>query len=172
MFTRRTTPRTDRWRRLTDGERDLAAQVFGDSLDAGRVRLLAIPFWNRAFVAGGGLIVWPTRAMRPDFAAPDAPVAEQAVFVHELVHVWQAQRGLNLLFAKLRAGDGPAAYAYDLAGRPRFATLNLEQQAMVVEDAFRRLHGAAAPHAALAYAAVLEDALPDLATRLGGRFDA
>jgi hypothetical protein len=171
MLTRPEALRSSRWRRLTDGERDLAAQVFGDSLDAGRVRLLAIPFWNRAFVAGGGLIVWPIRAMRPDFAAPDAQVAEQAVFVHELVHVWQAQHGLNLLFAKLRAGDGPAAYAYDLADRPRFATLNLEQQAMVVEDAFRRLHGAAAPHAALAYAAVLEDSLPDLATRLGGRFE-
>lgn len=172
MPARPETPRSGRWRRLTEGERDLAAQVFGASLDAGRVRLLAIPFWNRAFVAGGGWIVWPARAMRPDFAAPDVPLAEQAVFVHELVHVWQAQHGLNLLFAKLRAGDGPGAYAYDLAGEVRFAGLNLEQQAMVVEDAFKRLHGVAGAHAALAYAAVLEDALPDLATRLGGRFDA
>ncbi|EJL31515.1 hypothetical protein PMI01_02811 [Caulobacter sp. AP07] len=172
MRARPETSRPGRWRRLTQGERDLAAQVFGAGLDAGRVRVLAIPFWSRAFAASGGLIVWPARAMRPDFAAPEVPVAEQAVFVHELVHVWQAQRGLNLLLAKLRAGDGPAAYAYDLDGEARFAALNLEQQAMVVEDAFRRLHGAAAPHAALAYAAVLEDALPDLATRLGGRLDA
>ena len=167
MLTPAKPPRLGRWRRLALGERALAAQVFGDSLDAGRVRVLAIPLWTRAFVAGGGLIVWPARAMRADFAAADAPVAVQAMFVHELVHVWQAQHGLNLLLAKLRAGDGPAAYAYDLAGRPRFATLNLEQQAMVVEDAFKRLHGAAAPHAASAYAAVLEDALPVLATRLG-----
>jgi hypothetical protein len=163
------TLRPGRWRRLAQGERALAAQVFGDSLDAGRVRLLAIPFWTRPFVAGGGLMVWPARTARADFAAPDAPVAEQAMFVHELVHVWQAQHGLNLLLAKLRAGDGPDAYAYDLAGRPRFSALNLEQQAMVVEDAFRRLHGDAAPHAALAYAAVLEDALPVLATRLNRR---
>jgi hypothetical protein len=166
MLTRPETLRSGRWRRLVQGERALAARVFGDGLDAGRVRVLAIPFWNRPFVAGGGLIVWPASATRPDFAAPDVPVAEQAMFVHELVHVWQAQHGLNLLLAKLRAGDGPAAYAYDLAGQPRFAALNLEQQAMVVEDAFKRLHGAAAPHAAPAYAAVLEDALPDLATRL------
>jgi len=168
MQMRHTSPRPAPWRRLTEGERALAAAVFGGALDAGRVRLLAIPFWSRAFVAGGGLIVWPARAWRRDFAAPDAPLAEQAVFVHELVHVWQAQNGLNLLLAKLKAGDGPAAYAYDLASPAGFAALNLEQQAMVVEDAFKRLHGAAAPHAALAYAAVLEDALPDLATRLGG----
>ena len=172
MPARSETPRSGRWRRLTEGERDLAAQVFGASLDAERVRLLAIPFWNRAFVAGGGWIVWPARAMRPDFAAPDVPLAEQAVFVHELVHVWQAQHGLNLLFAKLRAGDSPGAYAYDLAGEVRFAGLNLEQQAMVVEDAFKRLNGASAPHEARAYAAVLESALPDLATRLSRRWDA
>jgi len=172
MQTRHTTPRPTAWRRLTQGERALGEAVFGGALDAGRVRLLAIPFWTRAFVAGGGLIVWPARAWRPDFAAPEVPLGEQAVFVHELVHVWQAQNGLNLLLAKLRAGDGPATYAYDLSGSARFATLNLEQQAMVVEDAFKRLHGAAAPHAALAYAAVLEDALPDLATRLGGSLKA
>lgn len=172
MPTRPEIPRPGRWRRLAPGERALAARVFGDRLDAGRVRVLAIPFWTRAFVAGGGLIVWPARVARADFAAPDTPLDEQAMFVHELVHVWQAQHGLNLLLAKLRAGDGPDAYAYDLAGRPRFAALNLEQQAMVVEDAFRRLHGAAAPHAAPAYAAVLEDALPVLATRLAGRLDA
>ncbi len=123
-------------------------------------------------MAGGGLVVWPQRRRRTDFADPAVSVAEQAVFIHELVHVWQAQHGLNLLLAKLRAGDGPAAYAYDLAGAPAFATLNLEQQAMVVEDAFKRAHGLAAPHAARAYAAVLETVLPNLASRLARTMDA
>jgi hypothetical protein len=120
MLARSETLRSGRWRRLAAGECALAARVFGQDLDAGRVRLLAVPLWSRAFVAGGG----------------------------------------------------PAAYAYDLAAGVRFAALNLEQQAMVVEDAFRRLNGLAAPHAADLYAAVLEDALPDLASRLRRSWDA
>jgi hypothetical protein len=172
MLARSETLRSGRWRRLAAGECALAARVFGQDLDAGRVRLLAVPLWSRAFVAGGGLIVWPSQAARRDFTADGVSATEQAMFVHELVHVWQAQHGLNLLLAKLRAGDGPAAYAYDLAAGVRFAALNLEQQAMVVEDAFRRLNGLAAPHAADLYAAVLEDALPDLASRLRRSWDA
>ena len=141
-------------RRLTAGERALAAEWFGGGLDAGRVRILAIPVWNRAFVAGPGLIVWPRVSARPDFSAPDTPLRTQAVFVHELTHVWQAQNGVSLLLAKLRAGDSAASYAYDLAVSPQFAALNIEQQAMVVEHAFLASRGGRAPHPAEAYAAL------------------
>ncbi|MBX3482938.1 MAG: hypothetical protein KIS90_12030 [Phenylobacterium sp.] len=137
-------------RRLTAGERGLAAEVFGAGLDAGRVRILATPVWNRAFVAGPALIVWPARTAPLDFAAE--PLARQAVFVHELTHVWQAQKGVRLLAAKLRAGDGAASYAYDLERGPAFAALNIEQQAMVVEHAFVASRGGATPHPAALYA--------------------
>ena len=103
-------------RRLTAGERGFAADMFGAGLDAGRVRIFAMPVWNRAFVAGPGLIVWPAATVPWDFAAPQVPLRTQAVFVHELTHVWQAQHGVRLLLAKLKAGDSDAAYAYDLAG--------------------------------------------------------
>ena len=140
-------------RPLTDGERALAAEVFGVGLDARRVRIFAIPLWDRAFVAGPGLIVWPAATLPWDFAAPQVPVRVQAVFVHELTHVWQAQRGVGLLRAKLRAGDSDASYAYDLAGGPDFALLNIEQQAMVVEHAFIASRGGETPHPASLYAA-------------------
>jgi hypothetical protein len=140
-------------RRLTAGEQGLAREQFGASIDAGRVRLLAVPFWRRAFVAGPALMIWPAGALHEDFAAPDVPLAEQAVFVHELTHVWQAQNGVNLLLAKIKAGDGPAAYAYDLTKGPEFPDMNIEQQAMVVEDAFRLSRGGAAPHPHDLYAA-------------------
>lgn len=141
------------WRGLTEGERSLAAEMFGAGLDAGRVRILALPLWRRAFVAGPSLIVWPAVAARPDFAAPDVPLKTQAVFVHELTHVWQAQHGVALLLAKIKAGDGERAYAYDLEdGRP-FAAMNIEQQAMVVEHAFLAARGGETPHAAELYAA-------------------
>ncbi|HET6971370.1 MAG TPA: hypothetical protein VFH92_09610 [Phenylobacterium sp.] len=139
-------------RALTAGERGLAAEQFGAGLDAARVRILALPLWRRAFVAGPALMVWPAREARADFAAADVPLAEQAVFVHELTHVWQAQNGVNLFLAKIKAGDGAAAYAYDLTLGAGFPDMNIEQQAMVVEDAFRVSRGGAAPHPAELYA--------------------
>ncbi|PHY12923.1 hypothetical protein CSW58_09380 [Caulobacter sp. B11] len=149
-----------RWRRLTSAERALAQAVFGAGLDTARLTLLALPVWRRAFVAGPTLIGWPATSARLDFAAPEVPLRLQAMFVHELAHVWQAQNGVNLLWAKLRAGDGPRAYAYDLAsGRP-FGALNIEQQAMMVEHAFLAAHGESVPHAGAAYAAALPAALP------------
>ena len=141
-------------RRLTTGEEALAAEWFGTGLDARRVRILAIPVWNRAFVAGPRLIVWPAVSARPDFSAPDTPLRTQAVFVHELTHVWQAQNGIWLLLSKLRAGDSDASYAYDLTGEPEFSRLNIEQQAMVVEHAFLASRGGRAPHPAETYAAI------------------
>ena len=141
-------------RRLTDAERAIAAEVFKGSLQAGRVRLLAAPVWPRAFVAGPRLMVWPAAGALRDFGR--APLRLQAVFVHELTHVWQAQRGVFLPIAKLRAGDSPAAYAYDLTGARAFADLNIEQQAMAVQHAFLTLRGHAAPHPAELCAQALE----------------
>jgi hypothetical protein len=146
-----------RFRRLTAGERALAAEWFGQGLDAARLRLFALPLWNRAFVAGPGLIVWPATSARLDFSNPDTPLRTQAVFVHELTHAWQAQNGIGLLVAKLRAGDKPESYSYDLTAGPAFADLNIEQQAMVVEHAFLASRGGRAPHPAELYANVRSD---------------
>ena len=141
-------------RRRTPGEQALAAEMFGEQLDAGRVRILAIPAWRRAFVAGPGLIVWPAATAPADFTAAEIDLRTQAVLVHELTHVWQAQKGVRLILAKLRAGDGAAAYAYDLAAEIPFAAMNIEQQAMVVEHTFLASRGAMTPHQAAAYAAL------------------
>ena len=140
-------------RALTEGERALAHEVFGEGLAAERVRILALPIWPRAFAAGSRLMVFPTAAAVSDFAR--APLGLQGLFVHELTHVWQAQRGVGLLWAKLRAGDGPAAYAYDLGSGHSFGDLNIEQQAMVVQHAFLASRRAQTPFPALAYGAFL-----------------
>lgn len=140
------------WRRLTVGERGFAAEMFGAGLDARRVRIFAIPVWNRAFVAGPGLIVWPAATVPWDFAAPQVPLRVQAVFVHELTHVWQAQHGVSLILGKIRAGDGDASYQYDLLGGREFTAMNIEQQAMVVEHAFVASRGGETPHPPALYA--------------------
>ncbi|HEY8615308.1 hypothetical protein [Phenylobacterium sp.] len=139
-------------RPLTPGERELAREMFGAGIDPERVRIATIPFWNRAFVAGPRLIVWPAGHLPEDFSR--ASLGQQAVFVHELTHVWQAQNGVTLLLAKLRAGDSQASYAYDLAGVSDFARLNIEQQAMVVQHAFLAARGGRTPHPAELYANV------------------
>lgn len=146
-------------RRLTPNEAARVREIFGFSLDPARVRLFAQPlsFWNRAFVASGRLIVWPWKTAAADFAAEETPLRLQATFVHEMVHVWQAQQGVNLLFAKLACGDGPAAYAYEIVEGCRFSDFNIEQQAMAVEHAFLAKRGARTPYSETAYAGFLPD---------------
>lgn len=145
-------------RGLTSGEVALAWSVFGEALEPATVRLVASPWpLRRAFVAGRAFgrewIFWPRASLPADFAA--APPGLQAVLVHELVHVWQAQQGVNLLLAKLGAGDGREAYVYPVDDACNWATLNIEQQAMAVEHAFRLARGGRAPAAAQFYRTVL-----------------
>ncbi len=140
-------------RTLSPGERALADEMFAGAIATERVRLLAIPLWRRAFVPNGRWIVWPGHTAHKDFSA--APLAVQAVFVHELTHVWQAQSGANLILGKVRAGDGAQAYAYDLSAISDFRSLNIEQQAMVVQDAFLAARGVRTAYERAAYSAIL-----------------
>ena len=150
-------------RPLTPGERALCMETFGGDLHLDRVRLWSCPplAWTtgRPFCAGGwlwpgrSLIVYPPRDAHADFAG--ASLWEQSIFIHEMTHVWQSQRGVNLLWAKIRAGDGPSAYAYDLTPDCIWDGFNIEQQAMLVQHAFLQRRGRAAPHPEAAYLAVL-----------------
>ncbi|MGN6064652.1 MULTISPECIES: hypothetical protein [Brevundimonas] len=135
-------------RPLAHGEAALAREVFGRDLRLDDIRLLGSPWpFDRAFVPGRWFgrdwIVWPKATLAPDLS--QAPLRTQAVFVHELVHVWQAQNGVNLLTGKLKAGDGPGAYAYPVDERCEWIGLNIEQQAMVVEHRFLQSRGARVP---------------------------
>ena len=140
-------------RPLADGEAALAREVFGPALRLDDIRFLGSPWpFDRAFVPGGWFgrdwIVWPKKTLEPDLSR--APLRTQAVFIHELVHVWQAQQGVNLLAGKLRAGDGPAAYGYPKAPCG-WDELNIEQQAMAVEHRFRTARGLRVPEEASLY---------------------
>ncbi|WP_312082664.1 hypothetical protein, partial [Brevundimonas sp.] len=113
-------------RALTPAEAALARAAFGAALRLDTVRLIGWPF-RRAFVAGRWFgrdwIVWPRRDLIADFT--DASVRAQGVLIHELTHVWQAQQGVNLLWAKLKAGDTAASYAYDAVTTCRWEDLNI-----------------------------------------------
>ena len=135
-------------RGLTAGEQGLARDALGDAVRLDTVRFFPTPWpFDRAFVPGRWFgrdwIAWPARQLPRDFAT--APLRLQAVLVHELVHVWQAQTGVNLLTAKLKAGDRPESYQYLVSDDCHWGGLNIEQQAMVVEHRFRLSRGERTP---------------------------
>ena len=140
-------------RALTPGEVALARSVFGEAIRLKTVRILSAPWpLDRAFVPGCWFgrdwIVWPVKQVSAD--ASKAPLGVQALLIHELVHVWQAQQGVNLLAAKIRAGDSAAAYAYPLDCAD-WTALNIEQQASLIEHRFRLAKGGRAPADAAFY---------------------
>lgn len=141
-------------RSLTPGERALAIEAFGDALGLDDIRFLPAPWpFTRAFVPGRWFgrdwIVWPRRTLPADIAS--APVRLQALLIHELTHVWQAQQGVDLLTGKLRAGDRPSSYEYPVGMGCEWGGLNIEQQAMIVEHRFRLTRGQPAPADAAFY---------------------
>jgi hypothetical protein len=120
-----------RW--LTAAEQALARSVFGAGIRPERVRIFAQPVVPRPFTPGSAGVVYPVAESLTDFTEGALP--DQATLVHELTHVWQAQHGVILPLAKLKAGDSDAAYEYDL-DRQAFPEMNIEQQARVVEHHF------------------------------------
>jgi hypothetical protein len=66
-----------------------------------------------------------------DFSA--RPLWARALFIHEMTHVWQHQQGINLVLR--RRPFEP--YRYRIAPAKPFAAYRIEQQASIVEDAYR-----------------------------------
>jgi len=84
------------WRKrgLTDAEKALARRVFGDRIELDSIRFIGSPKpFDRAFVAGRWFgrdwIVWPNTTLADDYTTQK--LSRRATFIHELVHVWQAQ---------------------------------------------------------------------------------
>jgi len=124
-------------RRLTDGERLLAASVFGAALDPGAVRLRCAkwfmfqPAWV-TMAPDGDVWFHPNSGLwRDDFATEILPY--RALLVHELTHCWQVQAGRRLVWERRPF----ARYGYALAAGKPFAAYGIEQQAMIVEHAYR-----------------------------------
>ena len=128
--------RRDPGRPLTPGERALAAEMFGRSLDPDPVRIHRakwFPFQPRnvAIAPDGHIWFHPEGGLwRADFA--DAPLRMQAFLIHELAHVWQHQQGIRLWLRR----HPFCRYAYRVAPRKPLSRYGIEQQAMIVEHAF------------------------------------
>jgi hypothetical protein len=136
-----------RGRPLTPGETALAASVFGDAIDYAQVgianrkwiffqprRVTMAPMGNIHFHPAGGLY-------RDDFG--DAPPEAQGLFIHEMAHVWQHQKGI---FLPLRRHPF-CRYDYALAPGRALTEYGIEQQAEIVRHAFLLRQGVTVPGA-------------------------
>lgn len=129
-------------RALSDGEIELGRSMFDAEIPWRWVRVWRLPptLFSAMVPLGRGIVFGRWRA-RKDFAS--AHLNEQAWFIHELAHVWQAERGTMLPVAKLGA-LGAHAYAYSARDGAAFNSYNIEQQAEIVRHLFLARAGATA----------------------------
>jgi hypothetical protein len=123
-------------RPLTPGEIALARSVFGDAIDYAPVTIRRRKwafFQPRETVMAprGHIHFHPSGTRyRADFA--QAPLGDQGLFIHEMTHVWQHQKGVILPLAR------HPFCRYDYAIRPGcpLQRYGIEQQAEIVRHAF------------------------------------
>ena len=134
-------------RPLTPGEIALARSVFGDAIEYSQVRIVRgrwLPFQPRNVVmAPDGNIYFPPNdtLWSEDFAGETLPL--QAFLIHEMTHVWQAQKAGRWYLPLMRHPF--CRYRYRLVpGRP-FRRYGIEQQAEIVRHAFLLRRGAQLP---------------------------
>lgn len=122
----------------------MVAQVFGGQIDAERVEIRRrrwLPLQPRRVVMApcGHLHFHPgSQLYCDDFAS--APLGLQGLFVHEMTHVWQAQRKGRWYLPLMRHPF--CRYDYSLKPGRRLERYGLEQQAEIVRHAFLTSRGA------------------------------
>ena len=139
-------------RDMTEGEIKMAKSVFGDQIDYNKVKIFSRPFFGLPFSQGrshapnGNIYFCGKDAKIPDFSAP---TANQKLFIHEMTHVWQFQKGMDLrkIGAKQLKFSFNKGVQYDIEYKyalgDDFKNYNFEQQAEIVSDCFsesRNLH--------------------------------
>jgi len=134
-------------RTLTEGEIRLCASVFGVAIDYSRARV-ANAKWiffqpaNTTMAPMGTIHFHPKSGLySEDFST--SPLGVQGLFVHEMVHVWQHQKGIFLPLKR----HPFCRYDYALKPGQAFEKYGLEQQAEIVRHAFLLREGAAIPAA-------------------------
>lgn len=134
-------------RPLTASEVDLARSVFGDAIDYTAVRI-ANRKWaffqprNVTMAPLGCIHFHPKGGLyHDDFGCAHADA--QGLFIHEMTHVWQHQRGIFLPLAR----HPFCRYAYSLKPGWPLKRYGLEQQAEIVRHAFLLRAGRVVPGA-------------------------
>ncbi|RYY28957.1 MAG: vgr related protein [Sphingomonadales bacterium] len=123
-------------RPLTEGETRLAASVFGNAVDYSQARV-ANSKWiffqpAKTVMAPRGTIHFHPKSQVycEDFSA--APMGVQGLFIHEMTHIWQHQKGIFLPLKR----HPFCRYSYAVKLGQKFEKYGLEQQAELVRHAF------------------------------------
>src|SRR5438270_13715951 len=131
-------------RGLTSGEIALARSVFREAIDYSKVRLVKGKWWpfhpRRAAMAPMGNIYFHPvdGGWSDDFS--NEPLGRQGFFIHEMTHVWQAQKCGRFYLPLMRHPF--CRYSYELKPGKPFNRYGLEQQAEMVAHVFLAGHGA------------------------------
>ncbi|WP_164114950.1 vgr related protein [Sphingorhabdus sp. Alg239-R122] len=129
-------------RLLTQREKALVASVFGDAIALEHVEICNhkwFPFQPvRTVMAPRGHIHFHPRGdlFKPDYAQESLGL--QGLFIHEMVHVWQHQKGIFLPLKR----HPFCRYHYTLKPGWRLERYGIEQQAEIVRHAFLLREGA------------------------------
>jgi len=144
-------------RHLTAGEIELCRSIFGDAIDYPKVRLIEGKWWpfqprNAAMAPSGSIWFHPVAGgWSEDFSKE--PLGRQGFFIHEMTHVWQAQRGGPLYLPLMRHPF--CRYRYEMKPGRSFDRYGIEQQAELVRHRFLADRGASIeqvpPHALLPF---------------------
>lgn len=131
-------------RPLTLSEIALARSVFGDAIAYHRVRAHNRKWWplqpGRVTMSPDGDLWFNPKGglFCADFC--DQPLHLQGHFIHEMTHVWQAQKGGKWYLPLMRHPF--CRYGYDIVPGRAFGRYGLEQQAEIVRHAFLMRKGA------------------------------
>ena len=134
-------------RPLTAGETDLARSVFGSAIDYSQVQMIRRKWWplqpkNYIMTPSGNLHFHPTgNAWSDDFSKES--IALQGLFIHEMTHVWQAQKKGRFYLVLMRHPF--CRYDYSVRAGWPLQRYGLEQQAEIVSHAFMMRHGIGVP---------------------------
>lgn len=134
-------------RPLTMAETALARSIFGGAIDYGRVRLHNRKWWPfqppRITMAPDGAMWFhpESKLFCDDFC--DRPLEHQALFVHEMTHIWQAQRSGKYWLPLMRHPF--CRYGYEVTPGKPFARYGIEQQAELVRHTFLLRQGVQLP---------------------------
>ena len=134
-------------RSLTPGEIDLARSIFVKAIDFSKVRLIKGKWWpfhprNAAMAPTGHIWFHPEAGGWSDDFSKE-PLGSQGFFIHELTHVWQAQKRGRFYLPLMRHPF--CRYAYQLKPGKAFARYGLEQQAEIVRHRFLADRGVTLP---------------------------
>ncbi|MBD8008079.1 MULTISPECIES: hypothetical protein [Acinetobacter] len=132
-------------RSLTPGEISICQQVFGNLIDYSTVKVMNHPYlpWQSRHVimAPSGYIHARNLNYREDYSHES--LAYQALFIHEMTHIYQYQQKINVVlkgallqsayFLSLRKYN---PYKYQFNPNKSFSHYNIEQQGDIARDIF------------------------------------